>query len=209
MGRGGQQSLARVTVIVRAGAVPMWWLGVVAAAPGVLIPGLTGRRAGLCAGAAVFVLSAAAVALGRRRRYDGWAEAASRAGKFDYLQDRAVTLRVWRRARVWWLAGGFLAAAAVSFAVPFAGGAALAGAGAGLWLKAVLLGRRERAGEELLWVRTDWAGRGSPVGGKVKGFRTTGAEAGDAAPGGARRPREKAGRRERTSVTPPVRSRSS
>ncbi|WP_405677787.1 hypothetical protein OG292_25555 [Streptomyces sp. NBC_01511] len=209
MGRGGRQSLARVTVIVRAGAVPMWWLGVVAAAPGVLIPGLTGRRAGLYAGAAVFVLSAAAVALGRRRRYDGWAEAASRAGKFDYLQDRAVTLRVWRRARVWWLAGGFLAAAAVSFAVPFAGGAALAGAGAGLWLKAVLLGRRERAGEELLWVRTDWAGRGSPVGGKVKGFRTTGAEAGDAAPGGARRPREKAGRRERTSVTPPVRSRSS
>lgn len=235
MGRGGQQSLARVTVIVRAGAAPMWWLGVLAAATGALIPGLTGRWAGLSVGAALFVLTAAAVALVRRRRYDGWAEAASRAGKFDYLQDRSVTLRVWRRAHVWWLAGGFLAAVALSFAVPVAGGAALAGAGAGLWLKALLLGRRERAGQELLWVRTDWAGRGSPVGEKVKGFRTTGLEAGDAAPGGARRPRDrKAGgtrpakavrpaggaggaepvkaakaRREGAPVTPPVRSRSS
>ncbi|AQU68371.1 hypothetical protein BBN63_21285 [Streptomyces niveus] len=189
MGRAGQQSLARVTVIVRAGAAPMWWLGILAAAPGALIPGLTGRWAGLYIGAALFVLTAAVVAVVRRRRYDGWAEAASRAGKFDYLQDRSVTLRVWRRARVWWLVGGFLAAVALSFAVPVAGGAALAGAGAGLWLKALLLGRRERAGEELLWVRTDWAGRGSPVGEKVKGFRTTGLEAGDAAPGGARRPR--------------------
>lgn len=231
MGRGGQQSLARVTVIVRAGAAPMWWLGVLAAATGVLIPGVTGRWAGLYIGATLFVLTAAAVAVVRRRRYDGWAQAASRAGKFDYLQDRAVTLRIWRRAHVRWLAGGFLAAVAVSFAVPVAGGAALAGAGAGLWLKALLLGRGERAGGELLWVRTDWAGRGSPVGKKVKGFRTTGLEAGDAAPGGARRPRDKkteaakpiktaaaeqteaaepakAGR-ERTPVTPPVRSRSS
>ncbi|MEV0777652.1 hypothetical protein [Streptomyces sp. NPDC050428] len=191
MGRAGQQSLARVTVIVRAGAAPMWWLGVLAAATGVLIPGLTGRWVGLYAGAALFVLSAAAVALVRRRRYGGWAEATSRAGKFDYLQDRAVTLRVWRRAHVWWLVGAFAAAVGVSFAVPVAGGAALAGAGAGLWLKSVLLGRGERAGEELLWVRTDWAGRGSPVGKKVKGFRTTGLEAGDAAPGGARRPRDK------------------
>ncbi|MFD3481904.1 hypothetical protein [Streptomyces sp. NPDC058665] len=194
MGRGGQQSLARVAVIVRAGAAPMWWLGVVAAGTGAFIPGLTGRRTGLYAGVALFVLSAAAVALVRRRRYGGWGEATSRAGKFDYLQDRAVTLRVWRRAHVWWLAGGFIAAAGLSFAVPVAGGAALAGAGAGLWLKAVLLGRGERAGGELLWVRTDWAGRGSPVGKKVKGFRTTGLEAGDAAPGGARRPREKQAR---------------
>ncbi|MFC8828081.1 hypothetical protein ACFT9I_22360 [Streptomyces sp. NPDC057137] len=215
MGRGGQQSLARVTVIVRAGAAPMWWLGVLAAAIGVLIPGLTGRRVGLYVGVALFVLSAAAVALVRRRRYGGWAEAASRAGKFDYLQDRAVTLRVWRRAHVWWLVGAFVVAAGASFAVPIAGGAALAGAGLGLWLKAVLLGRGERAGEELLWVRTDWAGRGSPVGKKVKGFRTTGVEAGDAVPGGARRPREKRAKRvkraerERTPVTPPVRSRSS
>lgn len=209
MGRGGQQSLARVTVIVRAGAVPMWWLGVTAAATGLLIPGLTGRRVGLYSGAALFVLTAAAVAVVRRRRYDGWAEAASRAAKFDYLQDRAVTLRVWRRAHVWWLVGAFLAAVALSFAVPVAGGAALAGAGAGLWLKALLLGRGERAGQELLWVRTDWAGRGSPVGEKVKGFRTTGLEAGDAAPGGARRPRAKAVKRGRSPVTPPVRSRSS
>ncbi|MEW1796660.1 hypothetical protein ACIQRJ_32870 [Streptomyces niveus] len=223
MGRGGQQSLARVTVIVRAGAAPMWWLGVLAAAIGVLIPGLTGRWVGLYAGAALFVLSAAVVALVRRRRYGGWGEATSRAGKFDYLQDRAVTLRVWRRAHLWWLVGAFVAAVGVSFAVPIAAGAALAGAGAGLWLKAVLLGRGERASGELLWVRTDWAGRGSPVGKKVKGFRTTGLEAGDAAPGGARRPRakkktatateaEKASakpRKGRGSVTPPVRSRSS
>ncbi|WP_405798680.1 hypothetical protein [Streptomyces sp. NBC_01506] len=210
MGRGGQQSLARVTVIVRAGAAPMWWLGVLAAATGVLIEGLTGRWVGLYVGAVLFVLSVVVVALVRRRRYDGWAKAASRAGKFDYLQDRAVTVRVWRRSRAWWLVGGFLAAVGVSFAVPVAGGAVLAGAGAGLWLKALLLGRAERAGEELLWVRTDWAGRGSPVGKKVKGFRTTGLAAGDAAPGGARRPRAKVVTRERTTpVTPPVRSRSS
>lgn len=192
MGRGGQQSLARVTVIVRAGAAPMWWLGVLAAATGAPIPGLTGRWVGSYIGVALFVLSAAVVALVRRRRYAGWSEAASRAGRFDFLQDRAVTLRVWRRAHAWWLAGAFVAAVGVSFAVPVAAGAALAGAGAGLWLKAVRLGRAERAGEELLWVRTDWAGRGSPVGEKVKGFRTTGLEAGDAAPGGARRPRDKA-----------------
>jgi hypothetical protein len=223
VGRGGQQSLARVTVIVRAGAAPMWWLGVLAAAIGVLIPGLTGRWVGLYAGAALFVLSAAVVALVRRRRYGAWGEATSRAGKFDYLQDRAVTLRVWRRAHLWWLVGAFVAAVGVSFAVPIAAGAALAGAGAGLWLKAVLLGRGERASGELLWVRTDWAGRGSPVGKKVKGFRTTGLEAGDAAPGGARRPRAKKKtatateargastkpKKERGSVTPPVRSRSS
>lgn len=189
MKRGGQQSLARVTVIVRGGAAPMWWPGVLAAASGALIPGLTGRRVGLYAGVALFVLTAAVVALARRRRYDGWAEAATRVARFDYLQDRAVTLRVWRRAHVWWLVGGFLVAAGTSFVVPVAGGAVLAGAGAGLWLKAVLLGRAERAGGQLLWVRTDWAGRGSPVGPRVKGFRTTGLEAGDAAPGGARRSR--------------------
>ncbi|MEU3184300.1 hypothetical protein ABZ707_08810 [Streptomyces sp. NPDC006923] len=188
MGRGGQ-SLARVAVIVRAGAVPLWWLGVLAAGIGFLIPGLTGRRIGVYAGAALFVVCAAVVALVRRRGYTAWAERASRAGKFDYLQDRAVTLRNWRWSHRWWLAAGFLLAVASSFALPVAGGAALAGAGAGLWLKAVWLGRRERRDDALLWVRTDWAGAGRPTGKLVKGYRTTGTGAGDAAPGGARRRR--------------------
>ncbi|MFF1421678.1 hypothetical protein [Streptomyces sp. NPDC058280] len=186
MGRGGQ-SLARVAVIVRAGAVPLWWLGVLAAGIGVFLPGLTGRRIGVYVGAALFVGCAAAVALVRRRGYTEWAERASRAGKFDYLQDRAVTLRNWRRAHRWWLLLAFLVAVGSSLALPAAGGLALAGAGAGLWLKAAWLGRRERRDEALLWVRTDWAGSGQPVGKKVKGYRTTGTGAGDAVPGGARR----------------------
>ncbi|MEV7424955.1 MULTISPECIES: hypothetical protein [unclassified Streptomyces] len=186
MGRGGQ-SLARVAVIVRAGAVPLWWLGLVAAGIGFLIPGLTGRRIGGYAGAALFIVCAAVVALVRRRRYTAWADGASRAAKYDYLQDRAVTLRNWRRAHLWWLLAGFLAAVGASFALPIAGGLVLAGAGAGLWLKAVWLGARERRDEALLWVRTDWAGSGRPVGKQVKGYRTTGLAAGDAVAGGARR----------------------
>lgn len=186
MGRGGQ-SLARVAVIVRAGAVPLWWLGVLATGIGILFPGLTGRRIGVYTGAALFVVCAAAVALVRRRRYSAWAERAERAGRYDYLQDRRVTARNWRRAHRWWLLAAFLAAVAASLALPAAGGLALAGAGAGLWLKAGWLGRRERREDELLWVRTDWAGSGRPVGKQVKGFRTTGVAAGDARPGGARR----------------------
>ncbi|MFE7127413.1 hypothetical protein [Streptomyces sp. NPDC057617] len=186
MGRGGQ-SLARVAVIVRAGAVPLWWLGVLAAALGVLLPGLTGRRIGVYAGAALFVVCAVAVALVRRGRYTAWEERAERAGTYDFLQDRAVTARNWRRAQRWWLLGAFLAAVASSLALPAAGGLALAGAGAGLWLKAGWLGRRERREDQLLWVRTDWAGTGAPAGKRVKGYRTTGVGAGDAAPGGARR----------------------
>lgn len=73
-----------------------------------------------------------------------------------------------------------------SFALPAAGGLTLAGAGAGLWLKSVGLGRRERAEDLLFWVRTDWIARG-PAGSTVKGYRSTGVLAGDAAPGGARR----------------------
>ncbi|MYV51135.1 hypothetical protein [Streptomyces sp. SID3212] len=187
-GRGGQ-SLVRVAVVVRAGAAPLWWLGVVAAGIGLLIPGLTGRRIGVYAGVALFVLSAAAVVLVRRRRYTAWAERASRAGKFDVLQDRAVTTRNWRRAHVWWLAGGFAAAVGSSFAVPVVAGAVLAGAGVGLWLKAAWLGRLERRDDALLWVRTDWAGSGRPAGKRVKGYRTTGVGAGDATPGGGRRHR--------------------
>lgn len=186
MGRGGQ-SLARVAVIVRAGAVPLWWLGVLAAAVGALVPGLTGRRIGAYAGVVLFVVCAAVVALARRRRYTAWADAASRAGKFDFLQDRSVTTRNWRRAHRWWLLAGFVVAVASSFAMPGAGGAVLAGLGAGLWLKAVWLGRREHRDEVLLWVRTNWAGTGRPVGKQIKGYRTTGTGAGDAVPGGARR----------------------
>ncbi|MGW4105747.1 hypothetical protein ACWEGV_22155, partial [Streptomyces sp. NPDC004976] len=68
MTRGGQ-GLARVAVVVRAGAAPLWWLGVAAAGIGVLVPGLTGRRIGVLAGAALFLVTAAAVAYAGRGRY--------------------------------------------------------------------------------------------------------------------------------------------
>ncbi|MCF3960739.1 hypothetical protein [Streptomyces fuscigenes] len=187
MARGGQQSLARVAVIVRAGAVPLFWLGVLSAGIGLLLPGLTGRRVGVCAGAALFLVCAGVVALVRRRRYREWTDRASRAGKFDFLQDRQVTLRNWRRAHRWWLVAAFVLGLACSLVVPAAFGMALAGTGAGLWLKAVWIGRAERRNEAILWVRTDWAGARSPVGKQVKGYRKTGIAAGDAAPGGARR----------------------
>ncbi|GHE70004.1 hypothetical protein GCM10014715_24860 [Streptomyces spiralis] len=187
-GRGGQ-GLARVAVVVRAGAAPLWWLGVVAAGAGSAWPGLTGRRIGVSAGAALFLVSAAVVACTRRRRYTALARAASRAGRHDVLQDRAVSARAWRRGHRWWLLLAFLAALGSSFAVPAAGGMLLAGAGTGLRLKAAWLGRRERADDVLLWVRVDWLGRygGRPTGPAVKGYRSTGIAAGDAAPGGARR----------------------
>lgn len=185
MGRG-TQSLARVAVVVRAGAAPLWWLGVLAAGTGLVMPGLTGRRIGVLAGAALFLVTAAVVALARRRRYTHLAGCATRAGRHDVLQDRRVTLRVARRPWRWWLLCAFLAAVAGSLVLPAAGGAVLAGAGTGLWLKAVWLGRLERTEETLLWLRTDWLAKG-PVGKQVKGFRTTGIAAGDAAPGGARR----------------------
>ncbi|MFD6173895.1 hypothetical protein [Streptomyces coeruleorubidus] len=188
MTRGGQ-GLARVAVVVRAGAAPLWWLGVVAAGVGSLPPGLTGRRIGVLAGAALFVLATAAVAYGRRKRYVTLAACAARAGKHDILQDRAVTSRNWRRHHRWWLVLAFLAALGSAFAVPAAAGLLLAGCGAGLWLKAAWLGRRERADEVLLWVRVDWlrGGAGGPAGKRVKAYRSTGVAAGDAAPGGARR----------------------
>ncbi|MFI5976630.1 hypothetical protein [Streptomyces sp. NPDC051452] len=188
MARGGQ-GLARVAVVVRAGAAPMWWLGVLAAGIGVLVPGVTGRRIGVLAGAALFLVGAAAVALARRKRYAALARGAVRAGKYDVLQDRAVTVRGWRRGHRWWLLAAFLGALGVSLALPAAGGMLLAGLGTGLRLKAAWLGRRERAGGTLLWVRVDWLDRrgGSPAGKAVKGLRATGIAAGDAAPGGARR----------------------
>ncbi|GAA3070096.1 hypothetical protein [Streptomyces glomeratus] len=187
MARGGQ-GLARVAVVVRAGAAPLWWLGVLAAGIGVLVPGVTGRRIGVLAGAGLFVVAAAVVGYARRKRYTALARGAARAGKYDVLQDRAVTVRTWRRGHRWWLLAAFAAALAGSFAVPAAGGMLLAGTGTGLRLKAAWLGRRERADEALLWVRVDWLARGgAPAGKPVKGYRSTGIAAGDAAPGGARR----------------------
>ncbi|MFG2370741.1 hypothetical protein ACGFY9_04610 [Streptomyces sp. NPDC048504] len=191
MARGDRrvQGLARVAVVVRAGAAPMWWFGVLAAGVGVLLPGVTGRRIGVMAGAALFIVAAVVVSYTRRRRYTALARGAARAGKHDVLQDRAVSTRNWRRAHRWWLVLAFALALASSFAVPAAGGMLLAGAGTGLRLKAAWLGRRERADDVLLWIRVDWLnGRGgAPAGKPVKGYRSTGIAAGDATPGGARR----------------------
>ncbi|MET7596721.1 hypothetical protein ABZS84_16865 [Streptomyces sp. NPDC005481] len=188
MARGGQ-GLARVAVVVRAGAAPLWWTGVCAAGIGVVPPGVTGRRIGVMAGAVCFIVAAAVVAYARRGRYAELSRSAARAAKQDVLQDRAVSVRNWRRGHRWWLLLGFLAALGSAFAVPAAGGLLLAGTGVGLWLKAAWLGRRERDGEALLWVRVDWLGKraGAPAGRAVKSFRSTGIAAGDAAPGGARR----------------------
>jgi len=183
------QGLARVAVVVRAGAAPLWWLGVCAAGVGLLIPGLTGRRIGVMAGAALFIVAVAVVSYGRRKRYTALARAAARAGKHDVLQDRAVSVRNWRRGHRWWLLLAWLVALLSSFAVPVAGGMLLAGCGTGLRLKAAWLGRRERDGDALLWVRVDWlaANGGRPAGKAVRAYRSTGIAAGDAAPGGARR----------------------
>ncbi|MFJ3228168.1 hypothetical protein ACIPJS_33115 [Streptomyces sp. NPDC086783] len=188
MARGGQ-GLARVAVVVRAGAAPLWWTGVCAAGIGVVPPGVTGRRIGVMAGAVCFIVAAAVVAYARRGRYAELSRSAVRAAKQDVLQDRAVSVRNWRRGHRWWLLFGFLAALGSAFSVPAAGGLLLAGTGVGLWLKAAWIGRRERGGEALLWVRVDWLGKraGAPAGRAVKAFRSTGIAAGDAAPGGARR----------------------
>jgi hypothetical protein len=183
------QGLARVAVVVRAGAAPLWWAGVFAAGVGVLVQGLTGRRIGVMAGAALFIIAAAVVAYRRRKRYTALSRGAARAGKHDVLQDRAVTVRNWRHGHRWWLLLAFVAALASSLVVPAVGGLLLAGTGLGLRLKAAWLGRRERAEDALLWVRVDWldARGGRPAGKAVKAYRGTGIAAGDAAPGGARR----------------------
>ncbi|MFJ5777766.1 hypothetical protein [Streptomyces sp. NPDC093094] len=186
---GGAQGLARVAVVVRAGAGPLWWLGVGAAGAGVLVPGFTGRRIGVLAGAALFLVAAGALACVRGRRYDALARTATRAGRHDVLQDRAVSVRNWRRGHRWWLLLAFLAALGSAFAVPAAGGMLLAGCGAGLRLKAARIGRRERELDTLLWVCVDRLDRrgGRPAGKAVEAYRGTGVSAGDAAPGGARR----------------------
>ncbi|MEU6542605.1 hypothetical protein [Streptomyces sp. NPDC046859] len=189
MVRGGGHGLARVAVVVRAGAAPLWWTGVCAAGVGALVPGLTGRRIGGLAGAALFLVALAVVSYARRGRYAALIASAARAAKQDALQDRAVSVRAWRRGHRWWLLVALAAAVASAFAVPVAGGLLLAGCGAGLWLKAAWLGRRELTGGVLLWVRVDWldARSGRPAGKAVKGYRSTGIAAGDAVPGGARR----------------------
>ncbi|MFJ9059623.1 hypothetical protein [Streptomyces sp. NPDC102409] len=178
-----------MAVIVRAGAAPLWWPGLLAAAVGAFVPGLTGRRIGLLAGAALFLVVLAVVASTRTGRYAELARGAARAGRSDFLQDRDVTVRNWRRAHRWWLVAAFLVAVASAYALPGAGGLVLAGAGAGLWLKAARFGRRERRDDVLYWVRTDRVSRGRPAGKQVRAYRTTGPVAGDAAPGGARRRR--------------------
>ncbi|MER6999997.1 hypothetical protein [Streptomyces sp. NPDC000410] len=186
MARGGR-TLARVAVIVRAGAARMVWLGALAAGIGLVPEGLTGRRIGLYAGAALLLVTAAVVAAVRRGRYRALEAVATRAARGDFLQDRAVTVRNWRRSHRWWLLLAFAAAAGSGFAVPAAGGMLLAGVGAGLWLKARLIGGRERAADCLFWVPVDAVAQGRPAGPKVTRYCTTGPAAGDAVPGGARR----------------------
>lgn len=180
--------LARVAVMVRVPAGWLWWLGVLAAGIGAAVPvSLVGRRIGLIGGAALFLVAAATAFAVRRGRYGSLAEAAPRAGKRDFLQDRAVTVRIWRRGHRWWLLLAFLLALGSSALAPAAGGLLLAGLGAGLAAKALWLGRWERRHDVLLWVRPEWAARRGPAGAPVLGYFTTGLAAGDAAPGGARR----------------------
>lgn len=183
---GRMFALARVAVPVRAAGRAWWWLGVLSAAAGVFVPGVTGRRIGLLAGAAAFLVAAAIAFRARWRRYSALAGAASRAGKAVILQDRAVSVRGWRRARRWWFPLALVLAVGSSAGAPAAGGLLLAGIGAGLWLKAVRVGRWERAHGVLLWVRPEHARR-SPAAKAVPGWLTTGPAAGDARPGGARR----------------------
>ncbi|MEV6565824.1 hypothetical protein [Streptomyces kronopolitis] len=185
MGRGAY-GLVRVAVLVRAPAGWLWWPGLLAAGIGVLVPGLTGRTPGLAVGAVLGVGAALVTCTARRGRYAALARAASRAGKAVVLQDRAVTLRGWRRAHRRWLLLAFLAAVGSSCAVPAAGGLLMAGAALGLWGKARWLGRWERRHEALLWVRTESVRRGGAAGKEVRGYLLTGTAAGDAGPGGAR-----------------------
>ncbi|ASY34455.1 hypothetical protein STTU_4001 [Streptomyces sp. Tu6071] len=193
MARGGtgrgRRALVRVTVVVRAGAAPLWWWGVLAAAAGLVPPGLTGRRIGLYGGVLLYALAAALTAYARRARYRAGRAGAVRAARDDILRDRAVTVRAWRRGHRWWLVLAVLAALGSAFAVPAVGGLVLAGCGTGLWLKARWLGRAERRAEALYWLPADRLGGrgGGPVSRTTGGWATTGTGAGDAAPGGARR----------------------
>ncbi|WP_186783259.1 hypothetical protein [Streptomyces sp. CBG33] len=178
-----------MAVVQRAGAAPLWWLGVVAAGAGLVPEGLTGRRIGVLVGALLFLLAAAVVPLVRGGRAAALAAEAERAARSDILQARSVTVRNWRRGHRWWLLLAFAAALGSAFALPAAGGMVLSGWGTGLWLRARGTGRVEEAREVLLWTAADALGRGAgdPLGARTTRLWTTGTEAGDAAPGGGRR----------------------
>jgi len=183
----GAYVLARVAVMVRVPARWLWWLGLIAAGIGLFVPSLTGRRIGLLGGAGLFIIAAAVAYWTRRGRYAKLAGGATRAAKSAVLQNRRVTARTWTRAHRWWLLVAFVAALGSAAAAPAAGGLLLAGAGTGLWAKAQWLGRWERRHDALLWVRPERAGRG-PAARDVPVYHSTGSAAGDARPGGARRP---------------------
>lgn len=166
----GAYTLARVGVLVRVAARWLFWLGVLAAVGGAFVPGLTGRRIGVLGGAALFLVAAVTAYAVRRGRYAALGADATRAGKLVFLQDRRVTARVWVRRRGWWLLAAFALAACSSLLASAAGGMALAGAGVGLWAKALWLGRVERARDVRFWVRPDRVGS--------SGYETTGFAAG-------------------------------
>jgi hypothetical protein len=175
----GAYTLVRVAVTVRAAACWLWWLGVIAAVPGTAVTfSPTGRRIGVMAGAALFIVAAVAAFAIRGGRYGERASGASRAAKSVFLQDRRVTARIWIRRRRWWLALAFVVAAGSSALLPCAAGMLIAGVGAGLWAKTRRVARLERSRDALLWVRPD----GDPA-----VYQLTGIAAGDAAPGGGRR----------------------
>jgi hypothetical protein len=177
----GAYTLARVAVTVRAAACWLWWTGVIAAAPGTAVTfSPTGRRIGVMAGAALFIVAAAAAFTIRGGRYDERARGATRAAKSVFLQDRKVTARTWVQRRRRWLLAAFLVALVSSAALPCAGGMLIAGLGAGLWARSRRVARLERARDALLWVRPD----GDPA-----AYQLTGIAAGDAAPGGGPRRR--------------------
>jgi hypothetical protein len=174
-------TLARVAVTVRAAAGWLWWLGVLAAAAGTVVTfSPTGRRIGVMAGAALFLVAAFAAYAVRGGRYEARAAAASRAAKTVFLQDRRVTSRAWARRYRRRLAAAFVLAAGSSAALPCAGGMLMAGLGAGLWARSRSLARLEVSRDALLWVRP---------GGDPAAYRLTGIAAGDAAPGGGPRRR--------------------
>ncbi|MGG7614031.1 hypothetical protein ACQ5JZ_32265, partial [Streptomyces sp. ZG43] len=57
-----------MAVVQRAGAAPLWWLGLVAAGAGLIPEGLTGRRIGALVGVLFFLVAAVVVPLVRGGR---------------------------------------------------------------------------------------------------------------------------------------------
>jgi hypothetical protein len=110
VGRGAY-ALERIAVYVQTAAGAWWWTGVLAAGAGLTVPGLDGPAHRRLRRRPLFLVAAvAAVAASLARR---------------------------RRAHRWWLLLAFVAAVGSSVLLSAAGGAVLAGAGAGLWAKAV------------------------------------------------------------------------